>query len=611
MHTSDICDRVASVFDKYDKAYSMGEVRNLIDRWESKKAPLIDLLRKHPNWNEDSLAIVWDHDTIREVNGYDYFSHIDYIINAVTYDGSVKLFDGTKSYVSSIDLEYRVAEVNSEDDGYMNKYYIVTNRAGEPDVNEMQRIVNKHRVNDSYNILDIIRKLKYVQLTRFIDNGGGFDEFVNNDIYDFRVGQKTSRAIRSTLIRYGVDKIVDSYADKINKIVMDAMEANSPIKPTDSDKIWRYAEEVYEDELLRRVNLSNYEFHGANNFERICGLIADDLSPLSINRHTVLSVHPCDYLEMSNIDNSWSSCHNIESGCYMAGTLSYMCDDCSMIFYTVDKEYSGTDYYKQPKINRQVYCYEDGVLLQSRLYPDYRDSVNSNNFRAAVQSVFAKCENMPNIWKLKRGNKEVERYTRTHSDAKHYPDYEYSRYEATISLLEGFGDSHDHELVIGSPCYCINCGENLDDTESINCDGCNGCHVCEECGSMCHEADMYYDADNDCWYCSDCVNYCGECGCVIYPGSENYVDSACHYVCDWCYENKYDTCDRCGEIYKIDEMVIRDNGEKYCNECVEEYFVSCDECGCLSHEDDMVWCGDKMLCEDCADRYEEVESEEE
>ena len=60
--------------------------------------------------------------------------------------------------------------------------------------------------------------------------------------------------------------------------------------------------------------------------------LADALNPLSLSRTAALSVHPCDYLEMSNTRNSWSSCHNLEDGCYRAGTLSYLAEVDSLVF---------------------------------------------------------------------------------------------------------------------------------------------------------------------------------------------------------------------------------------------------------------------------------------
>jgi len=52
--------------------------------------------------------------------------------------------------------------------------------------------------------------------------------------------------------------------------------------------------------------------------------LADALNPAHIEKTAVLSIHPCDFLEMSNRDNTWSSCHCLERGSYHGGCQSYI-----------------------------------------------------------------------------------------------------------------------------------------------------------------------------------------------------------------------------------------------------------------------------------------------
>ena len=52
----------------------------------------------------------------------------------------------------------------------------------------------------------------------------------------------------------------------------------------------------------------NYNKHPDYNKE--FARLADSLSPMTITRHTILSINPLDYLTMS-FGNSWSSCHTI------------------------------------------------------------------------------------------------------------------------------------------------------------------------------------------------------------------------------------------------------------------------------------------------------------
>ena len=89
--------------------------------------------------------------------------------------------------------------------------------------------------------------------------------------------------------------------------------------------------------------------------------LADALNPAHIEKTAVLSIHPCDFLEMSNRDNTWSSCHCLERGSYHGGCQSYMGDAVSMIFFTVSDEYT-QDFHTAPRITREIFCYKDNVL---------------------------------------------------------------------------------------------------------------------------------------------------------------------------------------------------------------------------------------------------------
>src|SRR5699024_3889968 len=109
-------------------------------------------------------------------------------------------------------------------------------------------------------------------------------------------GQKASRIVNRLCLKFGLDRYV---VDK---------EESSP----DGTK------------TMRQVQPYNVIF----------ARLADALNPGVEQRVGVLFIHPGDFLEMSNKDNSWHSCHCLEDGGYQAGALSYMGDTVTMIFYT-------------------------------------------------------------------------------------------------------------------------------------------------------------------------------------------------------------------------------------------------------------------------------------
>lgn len=191
----------------------------------------------------------------------------------------------------------------------------------------------------------------------------------------------------------------------------------------------------------------------------------------------VLSVHPCDFLEMSSKSNTWVSCHRLSDGGYQAGCLSYMNDSVSMVFYAVDADVSG-EYRKAIRRYRQMFFYENGTLFQSRLYPaDTGNALEvSKLFRHLVQQAISRCLTEPNLWYLKTKRPDLNAHLSTYRGSLHYPDY---NYHGNLSVLQGH--RKDTELTIGAAARCVCCGNELRSNGAIKC-SCKEVAVCRKCG---------------------------------------------------------------------------------------------------------------------------------
>ena len=251
----------------------------------------------------------------------------------------------------------------------------------------------------------------------------------------------------------------------------------------------------------------------------------------------MLSIHPCDFLEMSNRDNTWSSCHCLEGGGYRGGCQSYMGDAVSMIFFTVSDEYT-QDFHTAPRITREIFCYKDNVLLQSRLYPtDLEDQ--KTLYRSIVQQAIATCLDKPNLWSLKRG-KDTEPYCESAADSNHYPDYKYGY--AVVSLLKG---ELDHgQMTIGSVARCVCCGGEQKDHRSIRCAECGSMFVCKSCGKTVHGYGRYIDNH---FYCKECSYRCTACGeeLIGMPRIGIARSGERRGICPACYEQVIGVCRNC------------------------------------------------------------------
>lgn len=313
---------------------------------------------------------------------------------------------------------------------------------------------------------------------------------------------------------------------------------------------------------------------------------ADALSPMTIKRHTILSLHPNDYLTMS-FGNSWASCHTIDKtnrrgmpnsyeGQYSSGTMSYMLDPSSMVLYTVASEYDGNKYYTQPKIVRQMFHYGEDKLIQGRLYPqdnDY-DSEAYTLYRKFAQEVMATIMDIPNLWVVKKGCDIASRYVDSYGT--HYRDYEYYN-NCTLSTPKDIKNTYN--VIIGADPICIECSCRHNIEKNINhCAEDDDFEVCAHCGCVIE----YHD---ECWrgdevYCCDCVTLCEVCECYEINENVHYVNSTHQNVCDNCLVQYFTYCEEC-EMYYPEEDVrfVEATDRCVCGNCFDEYYTCCPVCG--------------------------------
>ena len=226
------------VMHKYQKPFSEEGVTANLTQWNEPKQGLLQLLRRHPLWNEKELAIVFRVEERRE-------------IDRITVD---------ETRAAILELGRRAC---TDDTVYEN--FETALRAATADY---ARIPNEYR-------LDTIRQYGGIKCAP---------------------GQKASRIINRLCMKFHLDQIEEE------------AEAGEP-----------------DNRYMRTVKPYNALF----------ARLADALNPAHIEKTAVLSIHPCDFLEMSNRDNTWSSCHCLEGGGYRGGCQSYMGDAVSMIFFTV------------------------------------------------------------------------------------------------------------------------------------------------------------------------------------------------------------------------------------------------------------------------------------
>ena len=374
---------------------------------------------------------------------------------------------------------------------------------------------------------------------------------------------------------------------------------------------------VHEGEKTTRLVNRFCTYLGWNRhpeYDRRFAKYADALTPITIKRHTIISLNPLDYLTMS-FGNSWASCHTIDKtnrrhmvngyeGQYSSGTVSYMLDPSSIVLYTVDGKYNGNEFYTQPKINRQMFHYGEEKLVQGRLYPQSNDCDPEvyTPYRNLMQEIISQIFDFPNLWTVSRD--KVLRYIRT--SGTHYADYVHFS-NCKISIPNG--NTNESAMEIGRDPICIECGNEHDCQSNINC--CRSGYKCADCGANIEDEDDVYWVDDE-PYCRDCVCYCDCCN-EYYRNEDTYEvhnGRYTEYVCRDCRDEYYTCCEDCDGYYPNEDMILvyRDGCERYvCGDCAGDY-ITCEECGEAHYEDDITEIDGKPYCSRCA---EEIEAEDE
>jgi hypothetical protein len=309
-----------------------------------------------------------------------------------------------------------------------------------------------------------------------------------------------------------------------------------------------------------------------------------------------LSVHPLDFLSLSENASKWRSCHALD-GDYCAGNLSYMCDKTTVITYIKSENDEIINNFPFSWNNKKwrmlLFFSNDGNMMAAgRQYP-----FASTSALEFVKEVLIRDSNIvPYYWGpwqnyclesvpmnenerfyfdssyIIMGTQLVSKYDVFENQSNlHFNDLIYSScykvhyafaagYESTWRRKDPMFFGWDDEVIpnetkfsIGNMVKCLCCGEDyIFSSDSVMCDSCitesNSKHEIEE-----SNGDYYY-----CDYCDRRYNL--EDGVVD-------LDEGI-FVCGHCYEEYFDICEKCKKIIPKDQMVYdRDSGLMICWNC--------------------------------------------
>lgn len=304
------------------------------------------------------------------------------------------------------------------------------------------------------------------------------------------------------------------------------------------------------------------------------------------------SVHPLDFLSISENGHNWRSCHALD-GEYRAGNLSYMMDKSTVVCYLKSDEDVKLPHFpdevpwNSKKWRVLLYLSNDWkMIFAGKQYPfstpkgmdyiiDCFNRFNESNFNESHQ--WAEWTDT-SIEKYKIGNNlfdfshvfiplnggliELDKLVVDEAYSCHFNDVlKSSTYKPVYTYLTVSSWRNNERYVIndinatrfniGARTYCMHCGK----IEAM--EGGSGTMMCYDCerdygisendifgfcpccdGRIVIEDSFWVE---DAYYCESCFNSDGErcpiCGDYYFHNNMTYDEKEDQYYCKWCYNN--------------------------------------------------------------------------
>lgn len=255
------------------------------------------------------------------------------------------------------------------------------------------------------------------------------------------------------------------------------------IKLRNGDKPMRFF-----GKIARAYNLKTFEafriWHSqALNDSRLTGTLC-------------LSIHPLDFLTMSDNSNDWSSCLSwVECGSYRSGTVECMNSPYVVVAYLKSSSESFEGW--NSKKWRCLFLVHDDVITSIKNYPFESEELTllslnwlrelSSNSYGDIVAYSAEDDNIVVEDEVYRNNICFT------CGGNMYCDFGYTTHYGIFSERENY------DIDYSGPLVCMRCGEDMEyddgDSDEVICASCASMGVCEYCGEKTEQGDLTFTVD--------------------------------------------------------------------------------------------------------------------
>ena len=226
-----------------------------------------------------------------------------------------------------------------------------------------------------------------------------------------------------------------------------------------------------------------------------------------------LSIHPFDYITMSDNCERWDSCMNWKNdGGYRAGTVEMMNSPCVVVAYLKHPTHKLDDYWNS-KVWRELYIVHPEVITNIKAYP-YANEELTKQILAWIKNLMEANTSMKYKSKLiELGSDSYHTYIPEENITVNFTtDTMYNdcgRAEQWIYLGQNANSGEKIYINYSGTRNCMMCGSIHVDFEDDNEVCCNDCeyhpsYYCECCGTGMTPGD-FYEMNGE-YYCTDCFH---------------------------------------------------------------------------------------------------------
>ena len=297
-----------------------------------------------------------------------------------------------------------------------------------------------------------------------------------------------------------------------------------------------------------------------------------------------LSVHPLDFLSLSENDHQWRSCHALD-GDYRAGNLSYMVDKCTFIAYICSKDvfshklpnFPEDVLWNSKKWRRLIFMSDDmNMMFAGRPYPFALDD-SLSTITSLCDKFFAGGGNYWGEWHQGGVTVSFNNYVAYQSkDRLYLVGNNILRHEEAM-FLEPDEPLHFNDLTSSTvyvPWYSYRTrffggptGNTTRETafhigEDVPCPVCGSRYLSQHDVMMCMRCWRDIEEMNNRYHCECCGEVIDDDDITIVEGS---------VLCHRCVQNETSVCDRCHITYFNDHIHYdRVHNCYLCNDCQDE-----------------------------------------